>query len=100
MLTLTPDATETIERILEAPEMPEGAGIRIASAPTTTNSDSPSPGGLVLTVAQEPELGDEVIDEAGARVFLDDTVAPFLDDKLLDAEVAEEGVRFSVGERP
>jgi Fe-S cluster assembly iron-binding protein IscA len=99
MLTLTPGATEAIEQILEAAGTPQGAGIRISSAPPTTNSASPSPGALAVTVAHEPELGDEVIDDAGARVFLDDTVVPFLDDKLLDAEVAEEGVRFRLGER-
>ena len=99
MLTLTPDATQAIEQLLEAPEIPEGAGVRIASSPAGSDSASPSPGELQLTVAEEPETSDEVIDQAGARVFLEQTVAEFLDDKLLDAEVVDEGVRFKLGDR-
>lgn len=99
MLQLTSHATEAIEHILEGPEMPQGAGIRIAPAPPATNSDSPSPGVLEVTVASGPDTSDEVIDEEGARVFLEDTVAPFLDDKVLDAEVVDEGVRFTLADR-
>jgi len=100
VLTLTPDATEAIEQILEAPGTPEGAGIRIALLAPATNSGSPAPGALQVTVAGEPEVGDEVIDEAGARVFVQDAVAPLLDEKQLDADVVEEQVRFSLGDRP
>jgi Fe-S cluster assembly iron-binding protein IscA len=99
MLTLTPDATQAIEQLLEAPEIPEGAGVRIASSAATSDSASPSPGALKLTVAEEPETSDEVIDQAGARVFLEQTVAEFLDDKLLDAEVVDDGVRFTLEDR-
>ncbi|HEY3946683.1 MAG TPA: HesB/YadR/YfhF-family protein [Solirubrobacteraceae bacterium] len=99
MLTLTPDATQAIDQLLEAPEIPEGAGIRIASSAAASDSGAPSPGDLKLTVAEEPETSDEVIDQAGARVFLEQTVAEFLDDKLLDADIVDEGVRFKLGDR-
>jgi Fe-S cluster assembly iron-binding protein IscA len=99
VLTLTPDATDAIEHILEAPGTPEGAGIRIASASLPTNSASPSPEALQLTVAEQPETGDEVIDHAGARVFVEDTIAPLLDDKQLEAKVVDERVHFSLAER-
>jgi iron-sulfur cluster assembly protein len=99
MLTLTPGATQAIEQLLEPPEIPEGAGVRIASSAATSDSASPAPGALQLTVAEEPETSDEVIDQAGARVFLEQTVAEFLDDKLLDAEVVDERVRFTLGDR-
>jgi hypothetical protein len=38
-----------------------------------------------------------VIDDGGARVFVDGTAAEFLDDKLLDASVVGEEVQFAIG---
>ncbi len=35
-----------------------------------------------------------MIDEDGARVFVDEAAAPLLDDKLLDADVADNEVQF------
>jgi Fe-S cluster assembly iron-binding protein IscA len=96
VLTLTTDATEAIERILTAPGVPDGAGLRIAPAEET---DSAVPAGhLQLAVTVEPDLGDQVIEEAGARVFVEDTVAPYLEDKQLDAELIDEEVRFTLGD--
>ena len=39
---------------------------------------------------------DETIDEAGATLFVDETAAEFLDDKVLDASVEAKGVRFTI----
>jgi Fe-S cluster assembly iron-binding protein IscA len=97
VLTLTNDATEAIERILMAPGVPDGAGLRIAPAAIETDSAVPA-GHLQLAVTVEPDRGDQVIEEAGARVFVEDTVAPYLEDKLLDAEVIDEEVRFTLGD--
>jgi hypothetical protein len=39
-----------------------------------------------------------VVEDHGARVFLTTTVADTLDDKVLDAQVGEDGsVRFAIG---
>jgi Fe-S cluster assembly iron-binding protein IscA len=99
VLTLTRDASDAIEGILAAPGVPDGAGIRIASA-ASTNSVTPSAGALQVTVAEEPGESDAVVEEAGARVFVEETVVPYLDDKLLDVEVAEDRVNFTLAERP
>ncbi len=98
MLTLTPDATEAIERILEAPSVPEGAGIRITPAAPT--ADAPIGRALQVTVAEQPDESDEVIEEEGARVFVEDTVTEYLADKELDARVVDERVGFTVAEQP
>ena len=37
-----------------------------------------------------------MIEERGARVFVEDTAAMLLDDKVLDAERSGEQVRFSI----
>jgi iron-sulfur cluster assembly protein len=94
VLTLTSDATQAIERILTAPGVPSGAGIRIAQGPSP---DGGAPANeLQVLVAEAPDDSDAVIEDQGARVFVEDTVSTFLDDKELDAEVVDERVRFSL----
>ncbi len=97
MLALTEDATDAIEGILAAADVPENAGIRIAAAVPATDSGGST--GLQLALAEVPADGDEVIEAAGARVFVEETVAPLLDDKQLDAEKDGEQVRFSLSEQ-
>jgi len=94
VLALTHNATDAIERILAAPGVPTGAGIRIA--PGASNGDSGPVSELQLSVAEEPADGDEVIEDEGARVFVEDTVSGYLDDKQLDAAVTDERVSFSL----
>jgi iron-sulfur cluster assembly protein len=95
VLALTNNATDAIERILAAPGVPTGAGIRIAPG-TGVSDGGAATSELQLSVAEEPIYGDEVIEEQGARVFVEDTVSDYLDDKQLDAEVIDERVLFSL----
>ena len=46
--------------------------------------------------APEPGEADEVVEERGVQVFLEPDVVPLLDDKLLDAELDGDEVRFTV----
>jgi Fe-S cluster assembly iron-binding protein IscA len=46
--------------------------------------------------AEGPEDRDEVVEEQGVQVFLEPEVVPLLDDKLLDAELDGDEVRFTV----
>jgi iron-sulfur cluster assembly protein len=94
VLALTDNATDAIERILAAPGIPTGAGIRIT--PGAGNDGGAPASELQLSVAEEPAATDEVIEEQGARVFVEDTVSGYLDDKQLDAEVIDERVSFSL----
>jgi Fe-S cluster assembly iron-binding protein IscA len=97
VLTLTPDATDAIERILETPSVPDSAGIRIAPAVPATG---PTAGReLQVTIAEEPDDNDEVIEEEDARVFVDDAVTDYLADKQLDASGHGERVGFTIGEQ-
>jgi iron-sulfur cluster assembly protein len=93
VLALTQDATEVIEGLLAGPGVPNGAGVRIASAYPT---DTDAPAALQVRLATEPDDHDEVIEEAGARVFVEETVTGFLDDKLLDVDREGEQVRFAI----
>jgi Fe-S cluster assembly iron-binding protein IscA len=91
MLALTDSASLAIEGILSAAKIPDGAGIRIAPPPGV---DPAATDEFQVMVAGEPAETDQVIDEAGARVFLDEAVVSLLDDRLLDADVVEEQVHF------
>ncbi|MEO6884830.1 MAG: Fe-S cluster assembly protein HesB [Jatrophihabitantaceae bacterium] len=92
MLTMTENATTEIRNIIEQPDSPAGSGLRIASDPVA--------GELTLSLVATPDAADKVLDEAGARVFLEPQAAVLLDDKLLDADVDGEGqVRFAVADQ-
>jgi Fe-S cluster assembly iron-binding protein IscA len=94
MLTLTENAADIVKQIADQVPDGEGPGIRI------TRADEGAEPGLTLTAAPAPEPGDQVVDEAGARIFLDATAASVLDDKVLDAAVEPDGaVTFGLGQQ-
>lgn len=93
MLTLTDGATTEIRNLItNNPEVPDDAGVRIASTPDGAS--------LNLSLAATPAEGDAVLDNGGARVFLEPTAAQLLDDKTLDAGVDGHGqVQFALAEQ-
>lgn len=84
MLTLTDQATNVIRALAEKTDAPEQAGLRIAAP-----GDGTEP--LTVTAAITPEAGDEVVEENGARVFLEPAAAMLLGDQMLDAHVDDDG---------
>lgn len=89
MLTLTDNATTEIRNIVADPQVPDGCGLRIAN--------DPAAGGLTLTLASAPAEDDQVLEDGGARVFLEPEAAALLDDKSLDAQPDGDGqLRFTV----
>jgi iron-sulfur cluster assembly protein len=92
MLAVTDNAASVIRDLTNQGEVPEGSGLRIASDATE--------GSLTLSLAPEPEEGDQIVDASGARLFLDPGAAIMLDDKELDAAVDPAGsVQFAVAEQ-
>jgi Fe-S cluster assembly iron-binding protein IscA len=94
MLVLTETAAEVVKALTAVPEAPEGSGLRIWS-----NAPQPQePGVLEVSPAAAPAEDDQVIEAAGAHVFVEPQAAVYLDDKVLDAQVDTEGrARFSLG---
>lgn len=90
MLTLTDNAATEIRNLIAQPEVPDDAGVRIAG-----NTD----GDLTLALAGAPADGDAVLENGGARVFLDSAAGQLLDDKVLDAGADPQGnLQFSIAQ--
>lgn len=91
MLALTNNAALVIQSLTNSPDLPGGAGLRITAQPEDQQS-------LSLAVAAEPTAGDTVVEEQGARVFLEPSASSMLDQMVLDAEVDAQGsVQFFLG---
>ena len=92
MLTLTENATEIVKQ-LNAQTEGEEAGLRISAEPQDEAA-------LAIAPADQPQPGDQVVEQGGAKLFLEGEVAQTLEDKVLDAGVDESGaVQFALGEQ-
>lgn len=92
MVSVTENAQAAIRSLTTQPDVPDGAGLRIAT--------DAAAGALQLSVAPAPHEGDQVVDNSGARLFLDSDAALLLEDKALDASVDEQGsVQFALAEQ-
>ncbi|HLK75666.1 MAG TPA: Fe-S cluster assembly protein HesB [Streptosporangiaceae bacterium] len=94
MLVLTEAAAKAVKSLTATPQLPEGSGLRISS-----NAPEPeAPGALQVAAAPGPSENDLVVEAAGAHVYLEPKAAAFLDDKVLDAQVDQDGqAHFSLG---
>lgn len=91
MLTLTENASTVVKSIVEQSDDIQDGGLRISQDAV----DSPA---LHVIPAEAPHPGDQVLEDGGAKVFLEETAADTLDDKVLDAQVDENGgVQFMIG---
>jgi Fe-S cluster assembly iron-binding protein IscA len=92
MLTMTQTAAEAVKQIVARVPQAEDGGVRIRDAGGTE--------GFELSVTPDPEPQDTVVVTDGARVFLDQSAATALEDRVLDAELAQDGsVRFALGDQ-
>ena len=94
MLVLTEAAAEAVKALTSTPQAPEGFGLRIASS----GAASEGPGELQVSAAPGPGENDQVIEAAGAHVYLEPQAAAYLEDKVLDAQIDGDGnAHFSLG---
>jgi iron-sulfur cluster assembly protein len=87
MLTLSPAAVEAVDTLLHGEDLPDDAGLRIGTAGESQ---------LTIALVTEPAPGDQVIEEQGARVFVDSDAAPMLDNVQLDARQEGDQVAFGL----
>jgi iron-sulfur cluster assembly protein len=80
LLALTDRAVQAVKEIVSSSEeTPETGGLRMAAERAGAQAN------LQLSIVALPAEDDEVIEEHGARPFLDPDAALLLDDKVLDA---------------
>lgn len=92
MLTLTENASTIVKDIADQGG-PETAGLRISS------DNSPEPA-FAVNAAAEAEPGDQVVEQDGATIYLDENAAVQLEDKVLDAAVDQQGgVQFALAQQ-
>ena len=87
MFSLSPSAVEAVDSLLRTPEIPDDAGLRIRVAGESE---------LTIELAPEPAPGDQVVEEGGARVFVDSEAAPVLENVELDARMEGDQVAFGL----
>jgi Fe-S cluster assembly iron-binding protein IscA len=90
VLTITTEAAQAINAIVGSSPMPQG-GLKISAKPVTDSEST-----LELSVVESPAESDQVIEDQGTRVFLEQLASDYLEDKVLDAEVQGEQIRFTL----
>jgi iron-sulfur cluster assembly protein len=96
MLTITHDAGIAITSLTTAQGVNDNGGLRIQTLDRTDEFGRQT---MDVSVAAGADSADQVVteDTTGARVFLDQPAAQFLDDKVLDAKHTAEGdTQFTV----
>jgi iron-sulfur cluster assembly protein len=93
LLALTDNAVQAVRDIVSASEqVPETGGLRLVAERAGTQAN------FQLSVVSLPAEDDEVIEEQGARVFLEPEAASLLDDMVLDATVEHNRVAFTIAD--
>jgi iron-sulfur cluster assembly protein len=95
-LTLTENAVEAVKEIVaSAPEAQESSGMRIVAHEAADGQAA-----FELSIASVPAEDDEVIEEQGARVFLESSASDLLGGKALDARIdSDRQVAFLIGDQ-
>lgn len=91
MLTITDNAGIIVSDLVARSVSTDTGGLRIAAA----NDE------FAVSVAAAPNGADVVAENGSARVFMEAPIAEVLDDKVLDARLADDGgVQFLLAARP
>jgi len=94
VLALTDSAVEAVKGIVSSSAGDsDGGGMRMIAEQDGKETR------FKLSVVPMPAEDDEVIEEQGARVFLETKAASLLDDKVLDANITKDEVAFTIGDK-
>lgn len=98
MLTLTENANAIVGTLVTRQTEAVDAGLRIQA------TDATGPNGearFAVNVVTSPEPADQIVDGGEGRIFLEETAAAALSDKVLDAGVDDSGaVSFTILPQP
>jgi iron-sulfur cluster assembly protein len=91
LLALTDNAVQVVKEIVSSSdEVSETGGLRMVAERAGSQAN------FHLNVVPLPAEDDQVIEEQGARVFLEAEAASLLDDKVLDASIEQNQVAFTI----
>jgi Fe-S cluster assembly iron-binding protein IscA len=94
LLALTESGVQAVKGIVSSSEeLPETGGVRVVAGRSGTEPN------FELSVVSLPGEDDQVIEEHGARLFLDPDAASLLEDKVLDASVEQNRVAFTIADQ-
>jgi Fe-S cluster assembly iron-binding protein IscA len=92
MLTVTPAAAAAVTALLDSPQIPDDAALRLQQG-----VDSAGGNAIGIAVVGEPEDADTHIPvDPGHELLVAPEVADALDDQVLDAEIQDENVAFMI----
>lgn len=91
MLTLTENASNIVSTIVDKQIESEDGGLRISG---------PTDGSFAIAAVAAGEPGDTIVESGEAKVYLEESASQVLDDKILDAQVSQEGdVQFQLAQQ-
>ena len=95
MLALTEEAATVIKGIVDDSQVGPDGGLRISGTVDEGNGEA----SLEFSLAESPTAGDDVVEESGATVYLDEVASAVLSDKTLDVSSHDDHYHFSLGEQ-
>jgi len=94
VLALTDSAVQAVTHIVSSSDQDsETGGLRMVAEREGAQMN------FQLSIAEMPAEDDEVVEEQGARVFLEPEAASLLDDKVLDANIEQDRVAFTIADQ-
>ncbi len=94
MLALTEQAATVIKGIVDDADVGPDGGLRISG---TVEGDGEA--ALEFSLAETALDGDDVVEDGGATVYLDEVAAAVLSDKTLDVQSHDDHFHFSLAEQ-
>jgi hypothetical protein len=95
MLTVSPAASAAVAAVLDSPQVPDGASLRLQHGLDAAGHDS-----IGIAIVDEAEAADAHLPvDAGRELLVAPEVADTLDDQMLDAEIVDENVAFTIRPR-
>ena len=92
MLTVTPAASAAVAAVLDSPQVPDGAGLRLQEG-----IDSQGQTSIGIAIVEEADGSDEHVPvDAGHELLVAPEVSEMLDGQTLDAEIQDENVAFTI----
>lgn len=85
-MEVTEAAAEVIETLREEAGAPEGVGLRMVAVAGDDGTQS-----IGLAFAPEPEEGDQVTEQSGIKVYVQDELSDRLSEAVLDARDTDKG---------